>query len=109
MLHWLAASGTTTTTIAGSSAFTSFHPDSGALPGTQVLQDLTNGLGFWVLIATLVGLLVGAATWALGHYSHNYQQAYTGRRGVLISGAAALLVGAGPHILNVLVSKGGNS
>jgi MFS family permease len=109
MLHWLtAATGTPPTTTGSGSAF-SFTPDPSALPDTSVLQHLTNGLGFWVLIATLVGLLIGAATWALGHYSQNYQQAYTGRRGVLISGAAALLVGAGPHILSFLVQRGSGS
>jgi hypothetical protein len=89
------------------SPFVTLNPNPDGLPGTPVLQSLTNGLGYWVEIAALVGLLIGAAVWALGHYSQNYQQAYAGRRGVLISGAAALLVGAGPYILNFFMQKGG--
>jgi MFS family permease len=75
-------------------------PNTGALPGGQVLQNLMNGLGGWALAAALVGLVIGAAAWALGSHSQNYQQTFVGRRAVLISGLAALLIGAGPAIVN---------
>jgi hypothetical protein len=65
-----------------------------------------NGLAWWALIACLVGLVVGAATWALGAHSNNYQGATTGRRAVLVSGAAALLIGAAPTLLNFLFGVG---
>jgi hypothetical protein len=50
----------------------SLNPDSGGLPGADVLQSLTNGIGAWALILALVGLVVGAGTWALGAHSQNY-------------------------------------
>jgi hypothetical protein len=50
----------------------SLNPDSGSLPGASVLQHLTDGLGGWALILALVGLVVGAAAWALGAHSQNY-------------------------------------
>ncbi len=81
-------------------------PDTNALPGGQVLQHLMNGIGGWALALSLVGLLVGAAAWALGSHGQNYQQSYVGRRAVLISGLAALLIGAGPAIVNFFFNAG---
>ena len=81
-------------------------PDPNALPGGQVLQHLMNGLGAWALALSLVGLLIGAAAWALGSHGKNYQQTFVGRRAVLISGLAALLIGAGPAIVNFFFNAG---
>jgi MFS family permease len=83
------------------------NPNAGDLPGSTVLQQLTDGLGGWALIAAMVGILIGAVVWALGHYSQNYQLAYNGRRGVLVSGLAAILIGGAPAIINHLVVQGG--
>jgi MFS family permease len=82
------------------------HPDTNSLPGGDVLQSLMNGLGGWALALSLVGLLIGAAAWALGSHGQNYQQTFVGRRAVLISGLAALLVGAGPAIVNFFYKAG---
>jgi hypothetical protein len=82
-------------------------PDGSKLPGFTVLQDLTNGIGAWALIAALIGLVIGAVVWALGHHSQNYQQAYSGRKGVLISAAAALLIGGAQPIVNFFARIGG--
>ena len=79
----------------------------GNLPGTDTLSQLASGIGFWALIAAVVGIFLGALMWAFGSYSQNYQQAYNGRRGVLISALAALLIGAGPHIISVFFGQGG--
>ena len=81
-------------------------PDPNALPGGQVLQNLMNGLGAWALALSLVGLLIGAAAWALGSHGQNYQQTFVGRRAVLISGLVALLIGAGPAIVNFFFNAG---
>jgi hypothetical protein len=35
-------------------------PDPSQLPGAAVLQNLTNGIGGWAMIAALVGLVIGA-------------------------------------------------
>lgn len=81
-------------------------PGGGNLPGYPVLQQLTNGIGQWALVASLIGLVIGAAMWALGHYSQNYHQAYNGRKGVLVAGAAALLIGGADGIVNFFVRLG---
>ncbi|MST32482.1 hypothetical protein GHK86_07075 [Acidimicrobiaceae bacterium USS-CC1] len=81
-------------------------PKSSGLPGTQVLVGLANGLGFWALIAAVVGVVVGAVVWAFGHYSQNYQQAYNGRKGVMVAGLAALLIGGASQIVRFFVQQG---
>jgi len=81
-------------------------PDPGNLPGGEVLQHLTNGLGGWALIGALVALVIGAAAWALGSHAQNYQQSLTGRRTVLVAGLAALLIGAAPAIINFFFHAG---
>ena len=80
----------------------------GNLPGTGMVAQLASGIGFWALIAAVVGIFVGALLWAFGSYSQNYQQAYNGRRGVIISAVAALLIGAGPHIIGFFFGQGGS-
>ena len=81
-------------------------PDPTQLPGDQVLRHLADGIGGWALIAAMIGVVVGAIIWAFGHYSQNYQQAYNGRRGVMVSGLAAVLIGGAPHIVNFLLKTG---
>lgn len=82
------------------------NPTDTALPGASVLHGLANGIGSWALIAAMLGIVVGAVIWAFGHYSQNYQQAYNGRRGVLVSGLAAVLIGAAPKIVNFFFGQG---
>ncbi|WP_298338388.1 DUF6112 family protein [Ferrimicrobium sp.] len=82
------------------------NPDPSALPGGTVIQQLANGIGGWALILALIGLIIGAATWALGAHSQNYQQSYFGRRAVLAAGAAALIIGAAPAIINFFFHLG---
>jgi MFS family permease len=92
--------------VLGVLADVSMKPDPTALPGGDVLQRLTDGIGSWALIAALIGMLIGAAAWALGHYSQNYQQSYNGRKGLLASGAAALVIGAAPAVVNFFMTLG---
>ncbi len=90
----------------GSGGGITLNPDPSTLPGTPELQKLANGLGFWALIAALIGIVIGGVVWAFGHYSQNYQQSMNGRKGVLVCLLAALLVGAAPHLVNFLLSQG---
>ena len=82
------------------------NPDPSQLPGGQVLQNLTNGIMGWGLILALIALIVSAASWALGANSQNYQYAVAGKRGVVVSGLAALLIGAAPAIINFFFNAG---
>jgi hypothetical protein len=81
-------------------------PGSSRLPGAGQLQELINGLAFWGLIAALAGMVVGAVLWAVGHHSSNYQQSFSGRKGVMVSGAAAMVIGAAPALIHYFFSLG---
>jgi MFS family permease len=94
--------------IAGRVADVSLNPSMSQLPGGGTLQNLADGLGAWALVAALVGLVIGAAAWALGVHSQNFQQSLVGRRAVLVSGLAALLIGAAPTIVNFFFHAGTN-
>jgi MFS family permease len=82
------------------------NPDPTQLPGGGTLQQLTNGLGGWALFAALVGVLIGAGAWALGSHSQNFHQSFVGRRTVLVSGLAALIIGAAPTLVNFFFHTG---
>lgn len=82
------------------------NPSDSALPGSSVLHGIANGIASWALIAAMLGIIVGAVIWAFGHYSQNYQQSYNGRRGVMVSGLAAVLIGGAPHIVNFFFGQG---
>jgi Mn2+/Fe2+ NRAMP family transporter len=76
------------------------HPNPTGLPGSNVLQQLVNGAEAWSLAIALLGAFVGAALWAVASHSHNHQYAARGRMAALVSGAAALVIGAGPGLVN---------
>jgi len=76
------------------------------LPGGPVLQQLANGLAAWALIGSLIALLLGAAMWAIGSHTQNMHQSATGRRAVVTSLAAAILIGAAPALINFFFSTG---
>lgn len=80
-------------------------PDKSQL-GSATFMNLTRNLEWWGEALALVGLLIGAATWALGSHSQNFHQAVTGRRAVLVSALAALLIGAGPALINFFYAQG---
>ncbi|HXW81066.1 MAG TPA: DUF6112 family protein [Acidimicrobiales bacterium] len=102
-LFLLAASAT------GNSTGLTVNPaQSNDLPGDGTLSDLASGLGHWALLASIVGVIVGGVMWAFGHFSHNYQQSYNGRKGVIVSGVAALLIGAAQEIISFFFSQGLN-
>ncbi len=75
-------------------------PDSGLLPGGPQLQRLVNGIAGFALIV-LVGTAVGGAVWwAAGSASGNLHAVSSGKRMVLISLAAALVIGAAAALVN---------
>jgi hypothetical protein len=82
--------------VAAASGGVVLKPALGDLPGGGTLQSLVNGL------------VIGAAAWALGVHSQNFQQSMVGRRAVLVSALAALLIGAAPTIVNFFFGQGTN-
>jgi hypothetical protein len=76
------------------------HPVLKNLPGSNVLQELVNGAQAWALAIALLGTFIGAGLWAVASHSHNHHYAARGRMAALVSAAAALVVGAGPGLIN---------
>src|SRR6201996_6919689 len=76
------------------------HPVLTNLPGSNVLQELVNGAQAWALAIALLGTFIGAGLWAVASHSHNHHFAARGRMAALVSAAAALIVGAGPGLIN---------
>jgi hypothetical protein len=81
-------------------------PSTSALPGSAELQQLANGLAAWGLIGAMIALVLGAALWAIGSHSQNMHQSLAGRRAVLTSLVAALLIGAAPHLIDFFFKTG---
>lgn len=82
------------------------NPSTSALPGGPVLQQLVNGVGAWALIGSLIALVLGAVMWAIGSHTQNMHQSAAGRRAVVTSLAAAILIGAAPALINFFFSAG---
>ena len=82
------------------------NPSAHGLPGGSEIEKLASGLGWWALIGSLVGLVIGAAAWALGSHTNNYQYSSSGRRAVLVSALAALVIGAAPEVISFLFGAG---
>jgi hypothetical protein len=76
------------------------NPDPSSLPGGSVLQQLIDGLAFWMLLAALAGVLIGAGVWAFSSHSNNHHWSARGRSGALMSLAAALVIGAAGPLIN---------
>jgi hypothetical protein len=87
-------------------ASVTLSPSTSDLPGGAVLQNLVNGVAAWALIAALAALLIGAAMWAVGHHTQNMQTSQSGRRAVVTSLVAAILLGAAPALINFFFSTG---
>jgi Family of unknown function (DUF6112) len=87
-------------------AAVSAHPDLQGLPGSNVLQQLVNGAEAWALVIALLGAFIGAGLWAVASHTHNHHYAARGRMAALISGAAALIVGAAPGLVNFFAHLG---
>jgi hypothetical protein len=76
------------------------HPVLTNLPGSNVLQQVVDGAQAWALAVALLGTFIGAGLWAVASHSHNHHYAARGRMAALVSAAAALVVGAGPGLIN---------
>ena len=83
-----------------------FTPNINELPGGGTLRDLANGLGGFVLVALVVGLLLSAGSWAIGVGTGNIQLVEGGKKGVLAAAFISLLVGALAILLGFFYAAG---
>lgn len=87
----------------------SASPKLDALPGSNVLQELIDGADAWALAITLLGAFVGAAMWAIASHTNSPHYAARGRMAAIVAAAAALVIGAGPTLVNFFSSLGASA
>lgn len=81
-------------------------PNSSGLPGLSVVRQVVGALLTWGLLACVAGLVVSVILWALAHHSGNYQHASSGKTGVFVAAAGALLIGGANAIVGFFSSLG---
>jgi hypothetical protein len=74
-------------------------PNEGGLPGLDVLKQVMGSINLFGIIAVVGALAVSAAVWAWGHHSGGHQAEANGKKGVLVSAGAALLLGSANGIV----------
>ena len=93
----------TATILAGDPGVT---PNSTGLPGISTLQNIVGALLTLGLVACLAGLVIAAICWALGSHNGNARLAQSGKTGVLVSFAAAVLVGGADSLITFFSNTG---
>ncbi len=94
-----------TTPDAGSGFSFSMSPNLSA-PGAAGLQTLINTILFYALIACGIGSLGGIAAWAGAKAAHLEHVSAKGKEGLIVSIAAAFVVGALASVLNFAYGMG---
>ncbi|MCW2599464.1 MAG: hypothetical protein JWM02_1293 [Frankiales bacterium] len=77
------------------------------LPGTAQLTSLVGGMMTWVLLACVVAVLAGAATWSFGSRSGHFGASQQGRMMVLGGAVGAMITGAAAALVNFGFGVGG--
>lgn len=69
-------------------------PNTNGLPGIAALESIVGALLTFGLIAAVAGIAISTIAWAVGSHSSNPHVAGRGKSGVIVSSAAAMLIGA---------------
>ncbi|MEU9200380.1 DUF6112 family protein [Streptomyces sp. DT224] len=69
-------------------------PSDGGLPGLSVLRKVMGSLNLFGIIAAVGALAASAGVWAWGNHTGGHQAEANGKKGVMVSAGAALLLGA---------------
>lgn len=81
-------------------------PNGTGIPGLSTLQSIAGGLLTAGLIACVAGIVIAAICWALGSHNGNSRLAMSGRSGVLVGLAAALIVGGADALVTFFSNTG---
>jgi hypothetical protein len=81
-------------------------PNTNGLPGLAAFKKIVGALLTFGLVAAVAGVAVSALVWALS--SHNGNARYTdhGKVGVMVSAAAAMLIGGADAIVTFFQHAG---
>lgn len=92
--------------VLGAATDPGITPNSDGLPGLTQLKDIVGALLTWGLVACVAGLVISAIVWGVSSNSGNPHYAGRGKTGVLIAGAAAIIVGGANAIIAFFASAG---
>jgi hypothetical protein len=81
-------------------------PNTTGLPGLAALEKIVGALLTFGLIAAVAGVALSAIAWAVGSHSANPHVAGKGKSGVLVAGAAAMLIGAANTLVTFFTTAG---
>ncbi len=81
-------------------------PNTTGLPGIAALESIVGALLTYGLVAAVAGIAISAIAWAIGSHSSNPHVAGRGKTGVLVSGGAAMLIGAANTIVTFFSNAG---
>ena len=81
-------------------------PNTNGLPGLAALEKLVGALLTFGLVAAVAGIAVSAVAWAIGSSSSNPHIAGRGKTGVIVAGAAAMLIGAANTLITFFANAG---
>lgn len=81
-------------------------PNTTGLPGLTALEKIVGALLTFGLIAAVAGVALSAIAWAVGSHSANPHVAGRGKSGVLVAGAAAMLIGASNTLVTFFTNAG---
>ena len=76
------------------------EPDPNGLPGSNVLEQIVDGLFYFALLGCVAAMLIGAAVWAFASRGHNPHYATMGKGAALIAFFGAIVAGATPALIN---------
>jgi hypothetical protein len=82
-------------------------PNSSGLPGLGEVRRIVGALLTWGLVACVAGLVISAMVWAISSNAGNYHGTSKGKTGVLVSAAAAILIGGANAIIGFFAAAGG--
>lgn len=74
-------------------------PRGGGLPGLPVLTNVVSSINLFGIVAVVGALVVAGVMWAYGSQTGAHQAEANGKKGVLISVGAALLLGGANGIV----------
>lgn len=81
-------------------------PNQDAVPGAPQLITLLGGIQWAAFFAAVCCAIVGGALWAVAGQSGNYQHASRGKQAVIAAVLGAILIGAGPHLVEFFFGIG---
>lgn len=75
-------------------------------PGTQAISDIIDAIGFYAIVACLIGLLLSGLILAIGPRLGFSQASTVGKVGIIASLGVAFLVGMAAPLINYFYNAG---